>query len=200
MDLLQNQMVTNDIIQNNIPAYIRVQRHIAIISFYLVVKKDNQNFLVTYDIKPEWQMWYPFYYNPKGKAVNHFSSARTYSSLIKENNEYVKIDITKSILKAINYYKEIIGNVEFLIEPLNNGFLEYELKYSKSTKMYTMYRFYNFVITEISNIKIPLNPAKFNCKLINLNEVSSTLNLISDAREIVLKNINQLIKHAISID
>ena len=200
MDLLQNQMVTNDIIQNNIPAYIRVQRHIAIISFYLVVKKDNQNFLVTYDIKPEWQMWYPFYYNPKGKAVNHFSSARTYSSLIKENNEYVKIDITKSILKAINYYKEIIGNVEILIEPLNNGLLEYELKYSKSSKMYTMYRFYNFVITEISYIKIPLNPAKFNCKLINLNEVGSTLNLISDAREIVLKNINQLISHAISID
>lgn len=200
MNLLQHKMVTEDIVKEKIPAYIRVQRHMAIISFYLTVKIENETYLVTYDFKPEWNSWYPYYYNPMGKAKNHFSSARTYENLIKENNEYVKFDITKEVLKAIKNYKKVIGNVELFIEPLRHGLLEYELKYSKSTQMYTMYRFYNFVITEMSNINVALNPLNYNVNLIKLDDIGKTNNLISDACPIILKNINQLKRHTINVD
>lgn len=199
MQLLQNIMVTKDIINDRIPPYIRVQRHMVSVNFYLTVKIDGEIYLVLYDYDPVWDSWYPFNFNPLYKDINHFSTQKTYKSLIEENHTYANINLSMAVTRAINKLKSRIGGIDFLIEPLKYSLREYELKYSKTKKRYTMYRFLNFIITDISNPHKAID-ASNGCKLVKLSEIKNTPNIISNVYVIVEKNMEQLKKYAIKIE
>ncbi len=198
MQLLQNIMVTKDIINDRIPPYIRVQRHMVAVNFYLTVEIEGEIYLVLYDYDPVWDAWYPFNFNPLYKDINHFSIEKTYKSLIEENHSYASINLSMAVTRAISELKSRIGGIDFLIEPLKYSLREYELKYSKTKKRYTMYRFLNFIITDISNPSKAIDVST-GCKLVKLSEIKNIPNIISNVYVIVEKNLEQLKKCAIKI-
>ncbi len=105
--------------------------------------------------------------------------------LINECDETLKIDIEEKTKLAKDRFKDLIGDVNFEILQLKNHIV-YEIKYSKSASLYTIYKLYNFVITKIDNKNILLNPKKLNVKIYNLKN-SEFDGLISNA-EYLIKN------------
>ena len=77
----------------------------------------------------------------------------------------------------------MIGDSDFEIEKLEN-FIVYEIKYSKTANLYTIYKLYNFVITNIDDKGVLFRPKKLNYKLFNLNNFIKE-NLVSNAVYIV---------------
>ena len=56
----------------------------------------------------------------------------------------------------------------------------YGAKNSKTVNLYTIYKFYNFIITKVENISMVLNPSKLKCKLQNLENMSES-DVVSNA-------------------
>ncbi len=176
-------IIEKNILENNIKENIKIERFDMAINFYSVVKINGSPNLVCYDFKSVWNSWFPFYDDVNKTPVIKPSEAKTYDDLIRECDKYIDINIDEKIKLAKDRFKELIGNSDFVISKLTHHVL-YEIKYSKSANLYTLYKLYNFVITSIDDKNILLNPKKLKCKTFNLNNFNND-NLVSNALYIV---------------
>ncbi len=103
--------------------------------------------------------------------------------MIDECNKLLNINLENKVSLAKNRFKELVCNDEIKLDKLDN-FIVYELKYSKSTKVYTLYKLFNYVITDIENLDGLLNPKALKCKTFNLRQ-QNFQNLISNAEYII---------------
>lgn len=50
----------------------------------------------------------------------------------------------------------------------------FELKYSKTANQFSIYKLYNFIITDVENLEQILNPKKLKCKLFELDKLDNS--------------------------
>ncbi len=166
-----------------LPTEIKVERFDMAINFYAIVNINNNPHLICYDYNPIWNSWYPFYDDINKTPIFKKSTSSTYKQLIDECNKLLNIDLENKVSLAKNRFKELVCNDEIKLDKLDN-FIVYELKYSKSTKVYTLYKLFNYVITDIENLDGLLNPKALKCKTFNLRQ-QNFQNLISNAEYII---------------
>lgn len=103
--------------------------------------------------------------------------------MIEECDTILNIDLQQKISQAKDRFKELIGSTKIKLDKLDN-FIVYEIKYSKTANLYTIYKLYNLVVTEIEDSNILLNPKHLKCKTFNLNQKHFE-NLVSNAEYII---------------
>ena len=75
----------------------------------------------------------------------------------------------------------------------------FELKYSKTANLYSVYKLYNFIITEVEDLKTILNPQNLKCEMFDLDNLDNT-KLVSNAIWFCEQSINELKENAIHYD
>lgn len=176
--IIEKKMLNSKIDDN-----VKIERFDMAVNFYAIINVDGNPNLISYDFNPAWNSWYPFYDDVNKTPIIKKSKAKTYGELIKECDESIKISIDEKINLAKARFKKLIGDSDFEIEKLEN-FIVYEIKYSKTANLYTIYKLYNFVITNIDDKDILFRPKKLKYKLFNLNNFIKE-NLVSNAVYIV---------------
>ena len=166
------------------------------INFYCCVKKDSKYFLVAYYYNPAWNVFYPFYDDINKTPIIKKSNATTYRELIQETNETININLQEKLDLAHKRFRELIG-CDCKVKQSKTSQL-FELKYSKTADLYTIYKLYNFVITEVGDINIVLNPSKLKCKLFELDNLDAKM-LIGNALWFCQEAKNELKKNAIEL-
>ena len=73
----------------------------------------------------------------------------------------------------------------------------FELKHSKTSNLCTIYKLYNFIITDVEDFNKILNPSNLKCKLIDI-ENPTRAKLISNAIWFCEKSLNELKENAIN--
>lgn len=165
----------NQKIDNN----VKIKRFDMAVNFYSILEIEGSPNLVCYDYNPIWNSWYPFYDDINKSPVEKLSNAKTYKELIEECDKILNINLNEKIQLAKIRFKELVGEADFELKELEN-FIIYEIKYSKTANLYTIYKLYNFVITSIDNKNILLNPKKLKSMTFNLENFNKN-NLISNA-------------------
>lgn len=167
------------------------------ISFYCVLKKAGEYYLATYFYNPKWNLFYPFYDDVNKTPVLKQSIANTYKDLVNEINKVMDVNETEKLNLALSRYKELIGtNCNVIKSPVN--FNMYELKYSKTTNVYTIYKFFNFIITTVDDLQKVITPNNLECKLFKLNNLDAN-QVVGNAISFVNSAKKELIKYAIEI-
>lgn len=165
-----------------LPHDIKIERFDTAINFYATINLDNEPHLICYDYNPVWDSWYPFYDDINKTPVIHHSSAKTYKGLIEECDHLINIDLKEKLSLAKQRFDDLIGDTNLTLEKLDN-FTVYEIKYSKTANLYTIYKLYNFVVTNAENIDTLIHPKQLKCKLFNLNSTKHE-KLVSNAEYI----------------
>ncbi len=165
-------IINNENLAKNLPPQIKVERFDMAINFYEIVEKDNGKYLKVYEYNPIWKSLYPFYDDVNKHAMEFQSKAKTYKELIDEFEHSYKIDLNEKLKLAMNRYFELTSNHATGIVQANN-FVIYELKYSKSANVYTLYKLFNYLIyVDDKDLEI--------CKLVSLEDLPE--NLIENAK------------------
>lgn len=167
------------------------------INFYCCLEKDNKYYLVAYYYNPAWNLYYPFYDDVNKTPIMQESKANTYKELIQETNQTMNVDLDKKIKLAQRRFKELVGCdckvVQSKIKEL------FELKYSKTAKLYTAYKLFNFIITEVEDLKTVLRPQSLECMMFDLANLDST-KLVSNAIWFCEQSLEELKAHAIKYE
>ena len=164
------------------------------ICFYCCLKIKEKYYLVAYDYNPAWNLYFPFYDDLNKTPVLQESKATTYGELIDETNKTLNINLDEKLNLAKKRFKELLGcNCTVKPSKINEMF---ELKHSKSTDIYSIYKFYNFILTDVENLNLLLNPCNLKCELFEIENLENT-NLASNAIAFTKKSINELKENAI---
>lgn len=166
------------------------------INFYCCVKKDNKYYIVAYYYNPAWDMYYPFYDDKNKIPILNTSRAKNYKQLIDETDQILSINLDEKLKLAHQRFKDLIGSDCKTVSSKLSCI--YELKYSKTAKIHTIYKLYNFIITHVDDIVKMLNPTSVKCKLVDLNNLEDA-NLVSNATHFVSNSKEELKKFAIEI-
>lgn len=148
------------------------------INFYCCIEKNNRFYLAAYYYTPDWNLYYPFFDDKNKSPIFQQSEATTYNELINETNQILNIDLHEKLTLAHKRFFELFGcncNVKH-----SNISELFELKYSKTSNVYTIYKLFNFIITNVEDLTKILNPAKVHCRLFDLDHLDE-YNLISNA-------------------
>jgi hypothetical protein len=132
------------------------------------VKKGEKYYLLAY-YNPAWHLFYPFYDDVNKSPVLKQSNAETYKDLINETNEVLNIDLEDKLRLAHKRFKEIFG-CDCKIKPSKINEI-FELKYSKTANLYSIYKLYNFVITDVDDVDAILKPKTLKCELFELDNL-----------------------------
>ena len=170
-------------LEQPIPTDIKIERFDMAINFYAIVNIEGQPNLVCYDYNPAWNSWYPFYDDINKIPAIQKSKSKTYKDLIKECDKILNIDLQQKLSQAKDRFKQLVGDTEIKLDKLDN-FTVYEIKYSKTANLHTIYKLFNFVITKAEDSNVLLNPKELNCKTFNLNH-KQFQNLIGNAEYIL---------------
>jgi hypothetical protein len=166
------------------------------INFYCCLKKDNKHYLVTYYYNPAWNLYYPFYDDIHKTPITHNSKSNTYGELIEETNKILGIDLEEKLNLAHKRFIELIG-CDCKVVPSKTKEL-YELKYSKTANTYSLYKLYNFIITEVEDLNKVLNPQNLKCKIFDIENLDST-KVVSNAIWFCKESIAELKQYALHI-
>ncbi len=208
-------IITKEILNEKVPMDKIPTRLDSALNLYTNIKYKMKKGLLLYNSSPStWNCLYSFYETKHKFTINEyhfFTNAPTYGELIKEYQEiYQKIyeqekGFTKEVRKEIliNEYKktfqlEKVSIVEEL-EPI------FELKYSKSQKVWTLYYFENYVANTIENIYTLLNQKLYEQKILPLNHSNHKIDGIEIGSNIpymlsVKTNLQKLNKNTIEIE
>lgn len=184
--------VTKEILDNKIEN--NPTRFDMAINFYCCLKKDNNYYLVTYYYNPAWNFYYPFYDDKNKTPILQKSNAKTYGELISETNSIININLKEKLDLAHKRFFELFGcNCQVKPCKLNEMF---ELKHSKTTNLYSIYKFFNFIITEVEDINKILNPNNLKCELFNIENLDDT-KVVSNAIYFCNQSLEELKENAI---
>ena len=162
------------------------------INFYCAIKKAGKYFLVTYFYNPVWALYYPFYDDINKTPILKESKVKTYKDLVEECNQVFNINLKSKVQMAKKRFNQLVG-CNCNVKRVN---VSYEIKHSKSTNLYTIYKFYNYVITSVQDIQKILNPINLKQKLFYLDKLDNSV--VGNAVEFCKKNQQVLIKNAIT--
>lgn len=184
-------IITIDILKQKVPKEIIPTRLDSVLNLYTNIKTKTESGILVYNTNPDtWNCLYPFYEINHKFTLNDYKIENenpTYEELIKEYQKiYKKVyeeqqGFTKET--RINILKEEYKNTFNLSDVTINDSLTsfYELKYSKSQKVWTLYYFENYIASKIENINDLYNQKLYEQKVLPL---SSNINSI-DGVELV---------------
>ena len=165
-------IITVDDYNKPIPDNIKVKRFDMDICFYEFVNIDGKNFLKVYFLNPAYKLWFPFFDDKNKEALEIESSATTYGELVEEFEQNYKINLVEKLILAKDRYRELVKDKVFATKESKN-FVIYELKVSKSAKVYTLYKFFNYKI--ISTDADTETASGIKCKLIEVDNLPEDL-------------------------
>lgn len=207
-------IITENMLNELVPKDMLPTRLDSAINLYTNISYQNKKGILLYNTNPTtWNSLYPFYELNHKFTFDNFNinnESITYGELIKEYeniyhkeyevklgyNKEKRIDILKEeYLKTFNL-KSVNINAE--LTPV------YELKFSKSKNVWTLYYFENYVANNIDNIRNLLNQKVYEEKILPLDsnkikidgiEVISNLSyLLSIPSNIKILNNNSIIE------
>lgn len=172
-------IITKNILDENIPKEMIPTRLDSAMNLYTNVSYDGNTGIVVYNTNPDtWNCLYPFYeLNHKFTIDNYnFNTENiTYRELIEEYKRvYEKVyELEKENIKnvriqtLIDEYKRTFNlNYVHISDELLPIF---ELKYSKSKNVWTLYYFENYVADSVNNFGDLLNQKIYEQKIIPLD-------------------------------
>lgn len=189
MDTVQ---ITNNLLNKKVEN--KPKRFDMAINFFCCLKNGSEYFLVTYYYNPAWNLYYPFYDDKNKVPVLTQSKSETYKELINETNNIININLEDKVILAYKRFEELIG-CKCKVK-LSKNKETFELKYSKTANLYTIYKFFNFIITEVEDLNILLNPKQLKCELFNINNLDET-KIVSNAVMFCNQSLQELKKNAI---
>lgn len=141
------------------------------VNFYCCLKQNDKYYLVTYYYNPAWDLWYPFYDDVNKTPIVKTSNSKTYRELIEETNQVLNVDMENKLKLAYKRFEELIGcKCKVKLSKLGEMF---ELKYSNTANQFSIYKLYNFIITDVENLEQILNPKKLKSKLFELDKLDN---------------------------
>lgn len=161
--------ITNEILNKNVEN--KPSRFDMAVNFYCCLRQNGKYYLVTYYYNPAWDLWYPFYDDVNKTPIVKTSNSKTYRELIEETNQVLNVNIENKLKLAYKRFKELIG-CKCKVKQSKLGEM-YELKYSKTANQFSIYKLYNFIITDVENLEQILNPKKLKCKLFELDKLDN---------------------------
>lgn len=206
-------IITEKILDENVPKDMIPKRLDSAMNLYTNVNYDGKSGIIVYNTNPStWNCLYSFYeLNHKFTVDNYIFSDRniTYRQLVEEY---------RKVYKSI--YEEEKGQIkEKRIEILSNEFKRtfnlndvsiseellpiFELKFSKSKNVWTLYYFENYVANKVDSLDKLLNqkiyeqeilPLDPNIKEINGIEIASNIPYLLSLEDNIEKLNNNLLR------
>ncbi len=172
-------IITKEMLNEKVPEEMIPTRLDSALNLYINIKKKNQSGILVYHINPDtWNQLYSFYELNHKFTIDdyHFQKENpTYQDLIKEYQKVYKevyekekgYTKEKRILTLIEEYKKTFHLKDVTIgEELKPIF---ELKYSKSKNVWTLYYFENYVASKIDNIYTLFHQILYGQKILPLD-------------------------------
>lgn len=172
-------IITKDILDEKVPKEIFPTRLDSAINLYTNVNINGKSGLLVYNTNPDtWNTLYPFYEQNYKFTMDNYSFAKeniTYRELMEEYQKiYHKIyeienknDKSVRIKTLLDEYKRT-----FNLKSVHIGdelLPIFELKYSKSKNVWTLYYFENYVADKIDDLDTLLNQKLYNQKILPLD-------------------------------
>lgn len=172
-------IITKDLLNQKVPKEMIPNRLDSALNLYTNIHYKNQSGIIVYNTNPDtWNCLYSFYElnhkftidnyninieNPTyGELIEEYKSV--YQKVYEQENGYKKeVRINTLIEEFKKTFNLIDVNVSDELEPI------FELKYSKSKNVWTLYYFENYVANEINSIKDLLNQHLYEQKILPLD-------------------------------
>ena len=173
-------IITKDFLDKKVPIDMLPTRLDSAMNLYSNIKDKEYSSLIVYNVNPTtWNCLYPFFELNHKFTIDNYNFSKTditfrelikeykvkYREIHEEKNGFTKHKRIKILLeeyiKTFNLKNATIGDE---LEPY------YELKYSKSKNIWTLYYFENYVVNHIDDIKTLLNQKLYDQKTIPLNK------------------------------
>lgn len=186
-------IITKDILNEKVPKEMLLTRLDSAVNLYCNVSIKNKHGIIVYNINPDtWNCLYPFYELNHKFTIDNYTFNKeniTYKELIDEyqkaykNIHELQNGNTKDVRKKnlIEAYKKTFNLTDVVINDELSPI--YELKYSKSKNVWTLYYLENYVISKIKDINSLLNQNLYEQKILPLNSSITELdgiNLVSN--------------------
>lgn len=178
-------IITKEILDQKVPKDVIPTRLDSALNLYTNIHLKNETGIIVYNTNPDtWNCFYPFYeLNHKFTIDNYNFNIEnpTYRELIGEYRlVYQKVyeqekGYTKEsrINTLINEFKKTFNldhvNISGELEPI------FELKYSKSKDVWTLYYFENYVANKVDNMKDLLSQNLYEQKILPLDSSISQI-------------------------
>lgn len=178
-------IITKDLLNQKVPKEMIPNRLDSALNLYTNIRYKNESGIIVYNTNPDtWNCLYSFYeLNHKFTMDNYNISNEnpTYGELIEEYKS-----VYKKIYEQENGYKKEI-RINTLIEEFKKTFnladvnisdeLEpiFELKYSKSKNVWTLYYFENYVANKVETLNDLLNQNLYDQKILPLDYTITTI-------------------------
>ncbi|MCX8074198.1 MAG: hypothetical protein N2749_01245 [Clostridia bacterium] len=192
-------IITEDILKNEIPEEISPRNLDSATNLLVNVRHNGVEGMIVLNPSPDvWKTWYSFY-DSKNKYITKYDfKSKTYEELIEEYEKIFERN-AKAKEKRIECAKNVFGDLYKVsdlhviesdkIKPI------YQLRYSKTSNMWTIYKIEFFIVTKVDNkynlmeqrsIEQTILPFKY--------DVDTLLNglPITDSIKLVLKDLEQL--------
>lgn len=168
-------IITQEMLKKKVPIEMIPSRLDSATDLYTNTKEG----LILYNIKPDtWNVLYPFFQQENKFTVDYYEIENkdvTYQELIDlyneiYDNEYVNIrgfDEEKRKQVLVEEFNSTFGVSGTTISKKIDS--HYELKYSKSKNVYTLYYLENYIASDINDISGLLNQKVYKQELLSLD-------------------------------
>ncbi len=164
---------------------------------FCCVKINNKYYLPAQTTNPAWKTYFPFHDNVNKNFVLKDATSQTFSEIIEEIDSTFAQNISDSLNKAINHFENLFGCTCKIKKSKKESL--YEIKTSLSTKKLTAYKFYNYIITSVSDTKNFADIIKTKYKLFDIDDLEKDNNLVSNAILFVKAAKTELKRNAIKL-
>ena len=207
-------IITNNILDEKVPIEILPTRLDSAMNLYTNIKVNKKSGILVYNTNPDtWNTLYPFYEQNHKFTIDNYKFSKeniTYRELLEEYQKvYHKIyEIDNQNTKSVRI-KTLIEEYKktFNLKAVHIGeelLPIFELKYSKSKNVWTLYYFENYVVDKIDELDTLLNQKIYNQKILPLDPNIKELDGIELTSNIpylltLEENIEKLKKNIIEI-
>lgn len=208
-------IITKDLLNQKVPKEMIPTRLDSALNLYTNIHYENKSGIIVYNTNPDtWNCLYSFY------EMNHKFTIDNYKFNIENPTYGELIEEYKSVYQKVyeqeNGYKKEV-RINTLIDEFKKTFnlddvnisdeLEpiFELKYSKSKNVWTLYYFENYVANKVDSIKDLLNQRLYEQKILPLDSSIIEIDGIYLASNItyllsIESNIERLNNNLISVE
>ena len=172
-------IITNNILDEKVPIEILPTRLDSAMNLYTNIKVNKKSGILVYNTNPDtWNTLYPFYEQNHKFTIDNYKFSKeniTYRELLEEYQMvYHKIyEIDNKNTKSVRI-KTLIEEYKktFNLKAVHIGeelLPIFELKYSKSKNVWTLYYFENYVVDKIDDLDTLLNQKLYDQKILPLD-------------------------------
>ena len=172
-------IITNNILDEKVPIEILPTRLDSAMNLYTNIKVNKKSGILVYNTNPDtWNTLYPFYEQNRKFTIDNYKFSKeniTYRELLEEYQKvYHKIyEIDNKNTKSVRI-KTLIEEYKktFNLKAVHIGeelLPIFELKYSKSKNVWTLYYFENYAVDKIDDLDTLLNQTLYNQKILPLD-------------------------------